>query len=591
MLDRMSRKQKYDKPKRSRPPALIRLSSVVSPARWLLTLFCLTFAGLSEALGIASLLPLFAMLGEDGSDAKGLGGEIVRWSHGMGITPDVNFFLGILIVGMLLKAGLLMLALRQVGRAAADVATGMRLELIDALLAARWAYYAGQPVGRLSNAFGTEANQAGEAYNAAAQLFSNVILVIGYLAVAALMSWKLAALSCAVGILMILTLNRFIVITKRSAKLQTRVLRRMIGEMTDVLGGIKPIKAMGRQAGFATLFRRDVMAINGAMRDQVFAKNANKALQEPILAICLAVGIYAAMTLLQMPAGEVLVMAVLLVKTVLTIGRAQQELQNVRINESGYIAIADAIDAARSQVESSVGKQLPVFEQGIEFRDVSFSYGQTPIISEANFRIETGVVTALTGPSGSGKTTTVDILLGLHSATAGEVFIDGKPLSQTDIVAWRQMIGYVPQELTLFHESILANVTLGQPNFTPADVERALTQAGAIDFVTALPEGLDTLVGERGARLSGGQRQRIAIARALLHQPRLLILDEATTALDPETEANIVRNLCALSKETGISILAISHQPAWTRAAEHTVRLEGGHILSQAPAEPLASRS
>lgn len=587
----MSRKQKSDKPKRTRTPALIRLSSVVSPARWLLTLFCLTFAGLSEALGIASLLPLFAMLGDDGSDSKGLGGEIVRWSHGIGISPDVNFFLGFLIVGMLLKAGLLMLALRQVGRAAADVATGMRLELIDALLAARWSYYAGQPVGRLSNSFGTEANQAGEAYNAAAQLFSNAILVAGYLAVAALMSWKLAALSCGVGLLMILTLNRFVVITKRSAKLQTKVLRRMIGEMTDILGGIKPIKAMGRQAGFATLFRRDVMAINGAMRDQVFAKNANKALQEPILAIFLAVGIYAAMTFWKMPAGEVLVMAVLLVKTVLTIGRAQQDLQAVRINESGYLAIADAIDAARSEVEGSAGKEKPVFEQAIAFRDVSFSYGTTPIISKANFEVTAGLVTALTGSSGSGKTTTVDIMLGLHRATEGEVFIDGRALSEINIVAWRQMIGYVPQELTLFHESIMANVTLGQPDFTRADVERALTQAGALDFVNALPEGLDTLVGERGARLSGGQRQRIAIARALLHQPRLLILDEATTALDPETEANIVRNLCALSKDTGISILAISHQPAWTRAAERTVRLESGRILSQAPAEPLVSRS
>ncbi|MFD2264609.1 ABC transporter ATP-binding protein [Lacibacterium aquatile] len=587
----MSRKQKSDKPKRARPPALVRVGSAVSPARGLLTLFCLTFAGLAEALGIASLLPLFAMLGENGNEAGGLGGEIVRWSHEIGLAPDVNFFLGFLIIGMLLKAGLLMLALRQVGRAAADVATGMRLELIEALLAARWSYYAGQPVGRLSNSFGTEANQAGEAYNAAAQLFSNVILVIGYLAVAALMSWKLAVLSSVVGLLMILTLNRFVVITKRSAKVQTKVLRRMIGEMTDVLGGIKPIKAMGRQAGFATLFRRDVMAINGAMRDQVFSKNANKALQEPILAICLAVGIYGAMTFWKMPAGEVLVMAVLLVKTVLTIGRAQQDLQNVRINESGYVAIADAIETARAEVEGSVGKEKPVFERAIEFRDVSFSYGVTPIISQASFSVPAGMVTALTGSSGSGKTTTVDIMLGLHNASAGEVFIDGRRLSDIDIVAWRQMIGYVPQELTLFHESIFANVTLGQADFSREDVERALTQAGAIDFVKALPEGLDTLVGERGARLSGGQRQRIAIARALLHRPRLLILDESTTALDPETEANIVRNLCALSDETGIAILAISHQPAWTRAASRTIRLEGGHILSQAPAATLGSSS
>jgi ATP-binding cassette subfamily C protein len=363
----------------------------------------------------------------------------------------------------------------------------------------------------------------------------------------------------------------------------------MIGDLTDILGGIKPIKAMGRQAGFAKLFRRDTKAINDAMREQVFSRHATKALQEPILAICLAIGIFAAMRFWAMPAGEVLVMAVLLVKTVLTIGKAQQELQNVKINESGYLAVADAIATAREEVESSIGQKKPSFETAVEFRDVSFSYGHAPIVSNANFTIRAGAITSLTGSSGAGKTTLADIMLGMHTATGGEIFIDGQPLSDIDIVAWRQLIGYVPQELTLFHESILANITLGQDNFTQADVERALTQAGALDFVTALPEGLETVVGERGARLSGGQRQRIAIARALLHSPRLLVLDESTTALDPETEANIVRNLCALARDTGLTILAISHQPAWNRVSEYIVRLDKGRVTEQAPALPVAS--
>lgn len=577
----MLRVHRTGKSQARRLPTLLRVGTTISPARGLLTLACLSLAGLSEAVGIASLLPLFAVVGGAGTSPKGLGAQILNFAHDHGLHPDVNFFLAVLIIGMLLKAGLFLLAMRQVGRSAADVATRMRIDLIDALLDARWSYYSRQPVGRLSNAFGIEATQSGEAYNAAAQLFSNLILVTAYLAVAALMSWQLALLSSGVGLIMVATLNRFVVITKRTARQQTKQLRSMIGELADVLGGIKPIKAMGRHARFAALFRRDAVGINKAMRRQVFAKHANRALQEPILAICLAIGIYAALTIWSMPASEVFVMAVLLVKTVLTIGKAQLDLQNLRLHESGFIAIADAIDAAKALHETSVGKKTPRFEHEIEFRDVSFSFGATRVISKASFRVEAGAVTALTGPSGSGKTTIVDIMLGLHHADEGEVFIDGTPLSDIDVVSWRQMTGYVPQELTLFHESVLANVTLGQEEFSRADVEVALAQAGALDFVTALPEGLDTVVGERGARLSGGQRQRIAIARALLHKPRLLILDEATTALDPETELNIVRNLCELARQTGLSILAISHQPAWTHAADHAIRLENGHVVEQ----------
>jgi ATP-binding cassette, subfamily C, bacterial len=153
-------------------------------------------------------------------------------------------------------------------------------------------------------------------------------------------------------------------------------------------------------------------------------------------------------------------------------------------------------------------------------------------------------------------------------------------------------VGYVPQDVILFHDTVMANVTLGDPNLAAVDVEQALRVVDAWDFVAQLPKGLLTVVGERGSLLSGGQRQRIALARALIHRPSLLILDEATSALDPETEAAICQNLKALSQKYGLTILAISHQPAWVEAADRVIRMDREQLTlasEQSPARAVAS--
>ena len=152
-------------------------------------------------------------------------------------------------------------------------------------------------------------------------------------------------------------------------------------------------------------------------------------------------------------------------------------------------------------------------------------------------------------------------------------------MQDVDVRAWRGMIGYVPQETFLFHDTIMANVTLGDDEISRARVEGALRRAGAWEFVAALPESLDSVVGERGARLSGGQRQRIAIARALIRDPALLILDEATTALDPETEAGIAATMRRLTGK--VTVLSISHQPAMKRAADIVYRIDGGAAVPE----------
>ena len=563
---------------KKRRRSLIRIASVIPLRRSLLTLALLALAGVAEGLGVASLLPLVALLGPDPAQPKGTSGKVAEWLQGVGLEPSLGLFVVVLILGMGIKALLTIAALSRVGKAGADVANKMRLDLIDALLGARWSYYVKQPVGRFSASLSIEALQAGEAYNALSKFAAEMIQVITYVIIVTVFSWQLGLLSLGVGLLMVLTLNRFVSIAKKTARRQKKQVRSMVGALTDLLVGIKPMKAMGRHTRFQALFERDAQKIRDAQQKQSFARDANKALQEPILAICLAAGIYLTVGVWSMPPGQVIVMGLLLARTVSTIGKAQQALQTVRLHQSGFNAIMASIETAHAMREPRHAGAAPVFEREIEFRDVSFGFGEGEVIAGASFTAPKGRVTTLTGTSGAGKTTMVDLLLGLHEPTGGAILIDGTPLDALDLAAWRRMTGYVPQELMLFHDTLRTNVTLGQPEFGDADVARALEQAGASGFVAELAEGVETVVGERGTRLSGGQRQRISIARALIHQPRLLILDEATTALDPQTEANIVANVVELARRTGVTVLAISHQPAWANASDNVVHLAGGKI-------------
>ena len=193
-----------------------------------------------------------------------------------------------------------------------------------------------------------------------------------------------------------------------------------------------------------------------------------------------------------------------------------------------------------------------------------------------SFEIPAGSHAMLMGETGSGKTTILEAICGLRSVRSGTVWLNG--VDVTSLKPAERGIGYVPQETILLHDSVMTNVTLGDSRLSEDDAITALRAAEAWNFVKALPDGIKSTVGERGGKLSGGQRQRIAIARALVHRPKLLILDESTTGLDPESEAAICDTLQQLRGE--LTILTISHQSALNKIADNVYRLQNGEIMS-----------
>jgi subfamily B ATP-binding cassette protein MsbA len=227
---------------------------------------------------------------------------------------------------------------------------------------------------------------------------------------------------------------------------------------------------------------------------------------------------------------------------------------------------------------------LERFERAIAFQDVSFAYrhsepSMTHVLEGVSFTVPKGSVVALVGPSGSGKSTIADLLVRFFDVTGGRVSIDGVDVRDVRLADLRALMAVVPQDTVLFHDTVAANIAYGCPDATAAEIEAAARAAHAHEFVQKLPRGYDTVVGERGVELSGGQRQRIAIARALLRDAPILVLDEATSSLDAESERVIQDALERLLE--GRTVLVIAHRLSTVHRADQILVVERGRIVER----------
>lgn len=556
------------------------------PGRSLLMLGALILASFAEGLGISGLLPLMNMSTAGPAAAH----EPSRVEQGVtaivgyfGFEPTVGVLVALIILGMTLKAALVLVAQTQVGYTVAHVATDLRLTLIRALLRTRWSYYVTQPVGTFANAIASEAHRASDAYLQGTRVITCAILTTVYIIVALLVSWQVTLVAIAGGGIIVYALRFLVRVTRKAGIKQTRLTKALLGSLTDTMQSIKPLKAMARESLVGPLLEHETQRLNRALQKQVLSKEALTVLQELLIVVFLALGAYVALARFNEPLATVVMLALLCARMLGKLGDIQKELQRLVTSESAFWSIRSMIEAAEGQREDCTGTRPAHLRHGIKLDRVCFGYEERPILVDACMTIPAGALTVLTGPSGVGKTTVADLISGLLLPQSGEVYIDDLPLREVDLRQWRGSIGYVPQDTILLHESVYLNITLGDPRLTRADAEEALRAAGAWDFVQSLPDGLDRIVGERGLRISGGQRQRIALARALVHKPQLLLLDEATTALDPATERAICDTLVGLRGT--LTVIAIAHHGRLVELADHAFRLVGGTVASVPAAE------
>jgi len=553
------------------------------PWQTLAMLLAMLLSGAAEGIGLSALLPLLNIaLGPEATSALP-GAELAQQSEfertvlnilaSVGIAPTLANMLLIILGGVAFKTVFLLLGQRQVGYTAAQVSTDLRLQFLRVILRSKWEYFLHQPVGTLTNALASEAQRSSTAFINGATAIIFLIQGLIYTGVAFALSWRASLAGIAAGAVVI-GLSHFLVkISRRAGLKQTRLMTSLMSNLTDTLQSVKPLKAMAREHLADQVLAYDTNRLNKALRKQVLSSALLDLGQELMFTAFICLGVYVAVDRFAIPLPLVMVLVIALGRGFTSLGKVQKQYQKLVQSDSAYWALLERIEAATRAEEHPGGTATPQFEKGIVFDDVYFDYDGHSVFRGLDLEIKSGAMTTLVGGSGSGKTTLVDLTIGLLQPTSGRILLDGTPLQETDIKAWRNMIGYVPQDTILLHDSILHNVTLGDPALDVADAERALRSANAWDFVSGLPQGMETMVGERGGKLSGGQRQRIAIARALVNKPSLLVLDEATSALDRESESAVCETMQSLKGQ--LTILAISHNRAMVEAADYVYRMTG----------------
>jgi ATP-binding cassette subfamily B protein/subfamily B ATP-binding cassette protein MsbA len=264
-----------------------------------------------------------------------------------------------------------------------------------------------------------------------------------------------------------------------------------------------------------------------------------------------------------------------------TFGTVAASLGSLNTNAAPLDLLNKLLEPADKQFRRRGGLTFKSLQQSISLRNVMLQYSPElqPALRNLNLDIPRGSTVALVGSSGAGKSSIADLLVGLYDASEGQMLIDGKPLTDYDLISWQQHLGVVSQDTFLFNATIADNISHGSPHATRAQIVEAAEKAQAAGFISDLPDGYDTLIGERGYILSGGQRQRLSLARAILRDPELLILDEATSALDTQSERLVQQAIDQFERQH--TVLVIAHRLSTIVKADLICVLEKGQIVEQ----------
>ena len=563
-------------PQTSTLAGAVRIVRMHGFARQVPLILAMMVTGFLEGVGVASVFPILSIVTKGQTGATALNEVIEQALAFFHLPADLEVLCLLIVATLWLKASISMIVARALGRTGATIGQDIRQRLLQALVNAKWSYFTIQPVGRFVAAATTEANWASTAFRSALQVIDQSMRTAIFCSLALFMGWKMALVAISMGVLMGLSLRTLTRAAHLAGRERQRAMRGLVVELNDVLAGFKPLKAMHRHTGLIGELIKDTKRLRKAVNGLVMTETMSLGLPDLIQTYLLAAGAYLAASVLGSPIDQVIVAGLISFQLMGTIARVRRAITQLAQADATYWALLTTVSDVEKAGERFEGTRPPTLDVGCELRNISFSYGRGPVLSDVTLQIPAGRITTLVGESGSGKTTIADLLLGLYGPDNGTVTVDGVDLRDLDITQWRSMIGYVAQEIILFNDTILANVSLGDQGISEDAVRAALVAAGLGPLVAELPEGLATPIGERGFKLSGGQRQRIALARALVHQPKLLILDEATSALDPATEAEICATVAAQAGRT--TVLAITHQPSWVERADRIYMVADGKV-------------
>ncbi len=560
------------------------LGLLVSSAGWRklsVALVVVLLAGMTDGIGLALLIPLLEMLDRQAPKNP----LAVRVAHAMAVVDLPMTFLSLLGVFLLLVFLRSLLVRRRevmLAEIRQTFVSDLRIRLYQAIADASWSSLSGSRFSDLDAALLEEVDRVGQGTHFALHLPARAITLVVYLVMAFVLAPVFFLLAVLLGGGLVLAMRGRLHHSLRLGGTLAQASRKLHGDVREFLATVKVMKAHAAEDPHIKTFSSRVASISEQVLAFSRTQASGRAAQDIVGATALALFLWGGVELAHLPLPELLPMTLIFYRLLPLSQEFQQAGQQILFMLPSFVLVTNTYAQCEAAAEPAMDDAGAVLRLGHELRfdDVWFSYpGDVPsfILRGVNLVLPAGSLTVLSGPSGSGKSTALDLMLGLLEPVRGAIAVDGVSLSARSRRMWRRSIAYVPQDPVLFHDTIRANLVWSYPCASDSEIRDALRLAAA-EFVFSLPDGLDTVVGERGLRLSGGERQRLALARALLRSPQLLLMDEPTSALDAQSEQLVAETIRGLKGK--VTVVVVTHRPASFPGAVQLLSLANGTLIS-----------
>lgn len=542
---------------------------------------------LLEGIGINAVIPLMSFFTGGTSIATDFITNTIRGFFAFLHVPfSFRYLLGF-ILGLFILRAVSVVAFGYIrGWINADFLSKESEDIMRRALRSSWSFSLKQKIGAMHNTLVRDVHQTGGLLGAMVQVIQSFSGFLMYLLVAINISPMMTSYAIGGGAFLLLVLRPLLRRTERIGQQTAGVEKQFAQFLSEHIIGMKSIKAAGVERAAIKNGVSHIRLLRHLSIRQSFVGTISASFFQPFSIVLVSVLF---LLTYRAPGFSIISFAASLY-LIQKIFAYLESGQNAMQSMSGLLPYAKNIAEFKHSLdlhrEPSNGTAPFVFTKEFAFTGVSFAYDKgRPVLADVGFKIRAGETVGLIGPSGAGKTSVADLLLRLFKPDAGSLTLDGVPSESIALEEWRKNIGYVSQDVFLLNDTVEANIRFYNQSVTKEDIERAARQANIYDFITKLPDGFQTVTGDRGVMLSGGQRQRVALARALAGKPSLLILDEATSALDHESEKLIHESIRAL--HGSVTVLIIAHRPSTIASADTIFVLNQGRVVEQGTPQEL----
>lgn len=544
-----------------------------------------------EGINIGLLVPLLeTMAAEDSTTPHWISTYIEIVFTRLGIPFKLSAILLVLGSVFLTVFGLKYLVLMLVAGVQRDFTIWMRSRYMRHLLGADIGYFHKERLGVLSDSLTTQADHAGASLFAFTELFTIAVLVVIYMGSAFLIAPGLTTIALVMMVLVSLSLQVYVSRGKQIGADGVIAANNLQATAVEILGGVHVVKAFLMEGFFEGNFTRRAEDVGRVFYRR--ERNVNRLLvfQEIGLLGLIGLIVYLGIGIFGMEISVIVVLLFVLYRLAPKVSSLNKTRQVLSMQLSALQSVRFITEESTSPKVLDGAHSFKHIDTAIDIKDAFFSYGNdNAVLKGASFSIVRGETTAIIGSSGAGKSTIVDLVLRFYDLDSGVIEVDGIDIKNLKLEDWRSGIGIVSQDVFLFNDTVYNNIILGREGITKEGVEDSAKRAYAHDFINSLPDGYQTIIGDRGLNLSGGQRQRISLARAIVGDPDILILDEATSSLDSESELLIHRYMESISGER--TLIVIAHRMSTIQKADKIVVLQDGKIVEEGNWEDLMAKS